>query len=73
MEPKDADRLLTRSEVEEFFGISKRFLEITGPRGHGPRFVRIGRLVRYRTSDIRKWIAANTCKRIEDQGGGHAQ
>lgn len=53
------DRLLTRLEVEEIFGISKRFLEGAVQRGDGPPFIRVGRLVRYRTCDIRDWIQAN--------------
>ncbi len=50
------DRLLSRREVEERFGISKRFLEIAVSRQVGPRIVRIGRSVRYRASDLRTWI-----------------
>lgn len=53
------DRLLSRREVEETFGLSKRFLEVSMARGGGPRFVRVGRLVRYRSKDIRKWIDDN--------------
>ena len=54
------DRLLSRQEVEEIFGISKRFLEIVAKRGDGPRIVTLGRLVRYRVGDLRKWIEDNT-------------
>jgi predicted DNA-binding transcriptional regulator AlpA len=54
------DRLLSRSEVEDRFGISKRFLEICAMRGDGPRIVRVGRLVRYRAKDISDWIETNT-------------
>ena len=50
------DRLLTRDEVELRFGIPKRFLELAVSRNEGPRCIRIGRLVRYRVSDIREWI-----------------
>ena len=59
MENTVYDRLLNRSEVEQIFGISKRFLEIAISHGNGPKIVRIGRLVRYRPSDIREWIEAN--------------
>lgn len=58
MQPTE-DRLLDRREVEAYFGISKRFLETSAQRGNGPPFVRIGRLVRYRSSDIRAWIFAH--------------
>jgi|GEM_PF-4798905 len=45
MGPKeDIDRLMTRCEVEERFGISKRFLGFAVVRGNGPKFVRIGSL-----------------------------
>ena len=52
----DEDRLLSRDDVEGQFGLSKRYLE-TLPLGEGPRRIRIGRLVRYRVSDIRDWIS----------------
>ena len=50
------DRLLTRIEVENRFGIPKRFLETAVSKGNGPEFVRFGRLVRYRVQDIEAWI-----------------
>ena len=52
----DNDRLLSREEVDQRFGIPKRFLELAIAKGNGPKVVRIGRLVRYRISDIRQWI-----------------
>jgi len=51
-----SDRLMTRQEVEERFGISKRFLEVSAAQRVGPALVRIGRSVRYSVTDIRKWI-----------------
>lgn len=62
------DRLLSRLEVEECFGIPKRFLETCVARGDGPPIVRIGRLARYRRKDIIDWIGENT---KATQGGGH--
>ena len=53
------DRLLSRNEVEERFAITKRFLELAAARGDGPRVIHVGRLVRYRVSDIRAWIEDN--------------
>lgn len=57
---EETDRLLSRDEVEQRFGISKRFLELAVARRNGPRFVRIGSLVRYTVKDVRAWIAENT-------------
>jgi predicted DNA-binding transcriptional regulator AlpA len=53
-------RLLTRGEVASLYGIGKRFLELAPSRGNGPRFVRVGRSVRYRVSDVDDWITRNT-------------
>jgi predicted DNA-binding transcriptional regulator AlpA len=54
------DRLLTRAEVAERFGISKRFLETCAMKGQGPRRIYLGRLVRYRAADVAAWIEANS-------------
>lgn len=59
MKQQEIDRLLTRSEVEQIFGISKRFLETAVQKNHGPRRIHLGRSVRYRVSDIRHWIERN--------------
>jgi predicted DNA-binding transcriptional regulator AlpA len=56
MDHERSDRLMTRKEVEERFGISKRFLEISAAQKVGPALVRIGRSVRYSAADIRDWI-----------------
>lgn len=61
------DLLLTRTDVETHFGISKRFLEVSATRGDGPPRIKIGRSVRYRVGDIRDWI--DSC-RVEDVSGG---
>lgn len=50
------DRLLSRVEVEERFGIPKRYLEMAVMRGGGPPFIKLGRLVRYRIDDIEAWL-----------------
>lgn len=57
--PLNPERLLSRKEVQEIFGISKRFLEVAACRGDGPAFVKIGRLTSYRVQDLSDWIAAH--------------
>lgn len=52
------DRLLTRSEVHTYFGLTQRFLEVAAVKGNGPPFVKLGRAVRYRVGDVREWIEA---------------
>lgn len=51
--------LLTRSEVQTSFGLSRRYLEVAAVRGDGPPFIKIGRSVRYRVGDLREWISAH--------------
>lgn len=52
------DRLLSRPEVEDHFGLSRRFLEVAAVRGDGPPMIKIGRSVRYRVGDLLEWIEA---------------
>lgn len=57
----DANRLLTRDEVQDRYGIGKRFLEVAAMRNEGPAMVKLGhRTVRYRVCDIEDWIEAQT-------------
>lgn len=56
-EAVDDDLLLTRQEVEKAFGFpTKRYLELASRNGGGPALIRIGRMVRYRRSDVRAWL-----------------
>lgn len=52
------ERLLTRTEVQQYFGLSRRFLEVSASHGDGPAQIKIGRSVRYKVSDLREWIDA---------------
>ena len=66
MSPTEAaKRLLTREEVEETYGITKRFLEIAAVRGDGPPMIKIGRSARYRARDLELWIESR-CVRSAD-------
>ena len=38
-------------------------------RGTGPRFIRRGRRILYRWSDVRAYLEANTCQRTDDPRG----
>lgn len=64
------DRLLSRSEVHNYFGLTQRFLEVSAVRGDGPPMVKIGRSVRYRVGDLRAWIV--TC-RVSSSSTGNAR
>jgi excisionase family DNA binding protein len=53
-------KLLTEDEAAELVGLSVRTLQAWRSRGVGPAYVHVGRKVRYRLSDINRWISANT-------------
>ncbi|MBI1955064.1 MAG: helix-turn-helix domain-containing protein [Acidobacteria bacterium] len=44
--------------VAEFFGVSVGMVRRWRHQGRGPRFLRIGGLVRYRLEDLEAWLAS---------------
>ncbi len=50
------DRLLKQKEVEELLGLAPSTIEQWRLRGRGPRWVRLGRAVRYRLSDLTEYM-----------------
>ncbi|QIE56652.1 helix-turn-helix domain-containing protein [Pikeienuella piscinae] len=62
MKPETITRLMTRDEVAETYGISKRHLELAPSRREGPAFLRIGRSVRYRPTDVEAWLEARVVR-----------
>jgi len=60
------EKLLTQKEVALRLGISERTLERHRVIGTGPRFVRLGRLVRYRLSDLIDWVASSVRRSTSD-------
>lgn len=67
------NRLLSRTEVEAEYAISRRFLEISAVKGGGPRFVKVGRLCRYRRADVETWIDERTVSSTSEIPGGGAR
>ena len=41
-------------------------------RGTGPKFIKAGKKVLYRWSDVRQYLNENTCQRTDDPRGGAA-
>ncbi len=54
------ERLLNESEVAALWGVTKSLLQKMRYERRGPRFVRIGRLVRYRLSDVNRYMEENS-------------
>jgi excisionase family DNA binding protein len=57
---EQAASLLTEKQAAQFLAVSVRAVQAWRHRGVGPRWVRCGRLVRYRLADIQAWLATNT-------------
>lgn len=53
------DTLLDQKTAAKLLGLSVRTLERHRVAGTGPRFARLGRLVRYRENDLIEWIDSN--------------
>lgn len=59
MAAQQYDKLLTQKEVAEWTGMSSAWFEMSRFKGTGIPYVKIGRSVRYRTSDVQRWIDSN--------------
>jgi predicted DNA-binding transcriptional regulator AlpA len=53
------DRLLDQRDAAKVLGVSVRTLERYRVTGMGPRFCRLGRLVRYRECDLEDWVRSS--------------
>lgn len=58
-----AEPLVTQAELAEYLGIPEATLEQWRSRGGGPDFVRAGRHVRYRLSEVNAWMDAERAAR----------
>jgi predicted DNA-binding transcriptional regulator AlpA len=56
----DEDALLTETEAADTLRNSIRTLQAWRLKSFGPKFVRVGRAIRYRRGDINAWIRLNT-------------
>ena len=63
-------RLLTQSDAAKLLRLSERTLERLRLQGGGPPFVKAGRSVRYRESDLDAWIAARVVSSTSAIGDG---
>jgi len=50
--------LMTEVELSERLNVSLASLRRWRLEGHGPRFVKVGSLVRYRPEDLDEWLAS---------------
>lgn len=62
------DRLLTRDEAADFLGLrNARTLEVwASTNRYGLPYVKVGRSVRYRLSDLERWLEERTVRPTDD-------
>ncbi len=65
---EQSKRLLTGQEAAAYLGLSEQTLRIHRIRGGGVRFVKVGRLVRYRISDLEAYLDARTFENTSQIG-----
>jgi excisionase family DNA binding protein len=59
-------RLLTPTQAAEMLGVNEQTLAVWRSQGrYDLPYVRVGRCVRYKLSDVEQWIAMNTVGRDE--------
>ena len=56
------ERCLKTSEAAEYLGLCAKTLRCYRYDGIGPAYVRFGKTVRYRLSDLNEWRYSNLCK-----------
>ena len=59
--------ILNEREVWEEYGFTIPYLRRARRERRGPRFLKVGKLVRYRRSDIEAYLSANAVE-TRDQG-----
>lgn len=64
--------LLTEAEAAAAIGFTPRFLQNRRLRGDGPRFVSIGRSVRYRPEDLSAWLDEHPIRESTSDPGKRA-
>jgi predicted DNA-binding transcriptional regulator AlpA len=67
-----ADRHLTPQELARRERVPLKSVYVWNSTGTGPRYLRVGRHVRYRLSDVIAWEAARLVDRGRDLGGDAA-
>jgi predicted DNA-binding transcriptional regulator AlpA len=55
----NAQEVLNERQVQELYGFSIPYLRRARQERRGPRFLKVGKLVRYRRSDIETYLSAH--------------
>jgi predicted DNA-binding transcriptional regulator AlpA len=67
----DLDAALNENQAAEFLGVSVRTLQAWRVRGGGPRYVKIGRSVRYQRRELVAFQQSHTVGSTTEAGALH--
>jgi predicted DNA-binding transcriptional regulator AlpA len=73
MATQDAEKLLNETEAASLLNLAVATLRRWRWAGYGPRFVKIGRAVRYDPAELRAYIQRQTRASTSDAGAGDAR
>ena len=68
----DLDTLLSDYDLARLTGRARSCWQKDRLKGTGPRFVKLGRLIRYRRSDVDTWLEAQVRSSTSDPGPNEA-
>lgn len=66
--PDPGDSILSPREAAERLGLKTSTLAAMRHEGRGPAFMKHGRIIRYRTSDLAAWVEENITRPDASQG-----
>lgn len=52
----DTDNLITTKQAAAYLAVAVHTLDKFRIEGRGPKYLRLGRMIRYRASDIDRWL-----------------
>jgi len=70
IEPHSLDGLLDPHAASAFLGMSPITLCDWRSRGGGPTFLKVGRYIRYRLSDLNAWLDSRSYTNTSEAKGG---
>ena len=65
----NAQEVMTERQVSETYGLTVPYLRRARRERRGPRFLKVGKLVRYRRTDIEAYLTSHT---VETNGNASA-
>jgi predicted DNA-binding transcriptional regulator AlpA len=74
--PVELPEMVSRQQAADYLGITPQALSQMSVRHQGPRYVRVGRSIRYRRADLLAWIDSRLVDpeiRNPEPGSGMAQ